>query len=460
MSLYQIIIKVSNFSVPFPLKLTSKNNYLLYPGDLLEEIQDLEDQILFNEKKIEEYQHYKDKEFLEKDRSIYCYIGFKLELEESPILDDLIKIIWDKIKSLLLTIDYILSNFHNFDEIYIFNDKGKFIRGIKLDNADFWIRRSTHLNFNLVKDLGQFLSIFLKCFDSKEEYLDDFVLFLRGKFYIEPSLYNLRKGRRYAFDNLSDIWESVEHISNTYWKQNSSKFQEIQKIDSKANNKVNKILHMFTDLSCNIEKDEEVDIKYIYTKFYNVKKHETADLTKIDLHDLSIRLTQVIYPFERLFAALFKFYPDIIEFKKINNLYFRIIPKNKREDFSTSSGIEKRINILKRNPQYYELIRFIEYETLEKKVLKFFSDSIPIKLKKGSIEKSAKIKSLRDYEIKFLIFKINSEKESYSFGEIYEFYTSYNILRVIPFGTIYPKYRKENLELKFTSAYIDFEIKD
>ena len=461
MTSYNVIIRAQYFSVPYSLKIKASNHeFFLYPGDYIQEMNDLENQIFFKDKNIENYINYEEKEFLAKDRDNYCYIGFKLDLNISEQLDSIISLIQKKVACLMILFDYFLSNFHYFDQIYIFQLNNQLIRVIQLNiNQQWYISRSSTLRYNLIKDLEDFLSSILQNIEDHEIYIDDFELFLRGKLYIEPNLFNIKKGKRNILDNLSDIWESIEHVSNTYWILNKEEFNKIQKKDSKANDKVRKIKYMLKALSIGFDNNEEKIIQDIYTNYYNFKKHETANLKKINVHKLNENLFKVMIVFEKVFTCLIGIYPNIIKFKEYDKFYM-IEPVDKRNDFSSIGSIKERKSLLSKNPEYWHFIKYIGSEPVYKKCFKYFSSMLGCELQIGDIEKTARVKSLDDNIITFTIYDVEHGKEDLArFGVIYEFTRDKISLKIIPDKRIsYPDKGTDTLTLKFPTMYLDLFI--
>ena len=462
MTTYTIIIRVQYFSVPYSLKIkSSKHEFYLYPGDYVQEMNDLENKIFFNCKNMENYTSYKEKEFLKKDKDLYSYIGFKLDFNITEELEKLISLIQKETESLIILFDYLLSNFHYFDQIYIFQLDNQLVRVIQLNFSQQWyITGFITLRYNLISKLEDFLSNLLQRIEDNEIYIDDFELFLRGKLYIEPVMYYIKKGKRNILDNLSDIWESVEHISSTYWELHKKEFEKILNNDSKATHKVRKIKYMLKDLSIDLDENKKIIIQDIYTNYYNFKKHETSDLEKIDIQKLNENLLKVMCIFERAFTSLFRIYPNIIKFKEYIN-YYTIEPVNKREDFSSVGGIKERKKLLSKNPEFEHFIRFIEYEPVYKKCSKYFYNGYVDEFRIRDLKKSARIKSIDFDSIIFTIFEVDRDKEDLDlFGVIYEFTVGNLILKVTPDKRIsYPDQGKDTLTIKFPTKYFDLLIK-
>ncbi len=329
MTLYNVIIRLLYVSTPYTLKIKSSNNeFWVYPGDIIEEINDLDNIILFKEENIDNSQSYSIKEFLEKDPNNHCYIAFKMNFDVNNTTEDLFLQIQNEVKCLTMVLDYFMVNFHYFDQIYIFQMNNKLVRAVKLNITQQWfISSRSALLDNKIKNLEEFLVSTVQNFEKNHIYLDDFELFLRGKLYIEPNLFQVKKGKRNILDNLSDNWESIEHGSNTYWKINKKEYNKIKKNDSEASYKVNKIKYMLQSLTIKIEKSEEDIIQDIYTNYYNFKKHETADLQKINIQKLGENLMKVIPVFEKAFTSLLGIFPNIIKFKLFRNYYTQYLRK-------------------------------------------------------------------------------------------------------------------------------------
>ncbi len=463
MTFYNVIIRIPYFSVPYPLEINSSiQNFWCYPGDIVEVIDDLEKLILFNENNIENYKSFKVREFLEKGKNKYCYILFKLELVITESIEKLVAIIHEEIEHLIILFDYLLSNFHFFDKIYIFQLDNQIRRVIQLSlDHPLYIKRSTHLQFNLIKDLETFLSKLIQKIEKNSKYIDEFELFLRGKIYIEYDSFYFRKGRRNALDNLSDIWESIEHISKIYWKIHKKDFKKILQKDTKANHKVKRFIYMLEDLHINLDQDEENAIQEIYTDFYNIKKHETSDLEKIDLFSLGDKLRRILETLEKCFAKLFEIYPDIIDFRDFKNKYYMIVPVNEREDFSNKyNTIYKRRKLLDKDNIYNLLIEYIEYEPIYQKCLKYFPTNNRYSLRVKDFEREVIIRSIQKDTITFSIFE-KLFRETYEF--LLNFSNSSIILKVRPDKLIsYPEEFKEKgmLSLRFPVKFYDLLFGD
>ena len=461
MSKFHCLIKIYGFIVPFPLKIKTNNSiYLLYPGDLVSELKSLEDYIYFNQNNIEQYSSFKEGDIL-KGQEYFTYIGFEIDLDDNLFENELINILWIKINPLIISLDYLLSNFHYFDSIFLFRENNSLYRIIKLNNLNpFWSKRRIHIHKNLIENIEELFSEILENVEKNDIYLDDFELFLRGKLYIEPRRLNLRKGKRNIFDSLSDLWESLEHISKIYWDFNKKKFQRIKKQDKNADNKVSKIVHMCNDLSYPLSTTDLDLIKRVYADFYNIKKHETSNLKKINVDQFSDDLLLIIPIIEKIFVILFGFFPDIITFRNIYKYYYMIEPVNKRQDLSSSSGIEARKNQLLREPKYFDFIRYIEFETIEEKITKYFRDPWSYDFSVKSLKKTASILNLSDFQIEFKVFDIERKDHDHisAFNEVYEFKGEYFSLRVMPYGRIKHDFSETSAELNFPISFIDFQL--
>jgi len=462
MSIYHIIIKIPGFSIPYPIKIkTVERECYLYPGNLIQDIRNLEEQLFFNENNIICYESFKVGE-LNKDEKSKCYIGFDIDLDYENGVNEFINVIWKNIYPVILTFDYLLSNIHNIDTIYIFNMENKFLRLIKINNQIlFWSRKLIHLRKNLVKDLEDFITCFVKKLESNKRYLEEFDLFLRGKLYLEQYTYNPRKGNRNAFDILTDLWESIEHISRIYWEINNEKYEALKRETSNATQKVPKIKNMCKEISLILTEDDEKLIQDIYSKFYNIKKHETSNLDEIDLNKLAFDLLKITKLIDKIIMKLFKIYPDLIEYNEFSKYGYLIEPRDKETDFTTTLNITKRKQELMREPYYFNLVRFIEFDPMQNIFLDTFYNSFGCQLSIGNYEKTVKIHSLNNFEIRFTIYNIDSDFDDVvKFGEVYEFkYNSY-FLRVQPCGRInYINRTSDSITLTFPSFYIDIEIK-
>ncbi len=460
MTLYNVIIRVLYVSTPYTIKIKYSNNeFWVYPGNIIEEINDLENLILFNEENIDAYKSYSVNEFLKKDPNTYCYIAFKMNFNVNKSLEDLILQIQNEVMYLIMVLDYYMVNFHYFDKIYIFQMDNKLVRAIKLNfNQQWFISSHVALNYNKIKNLEEFLVLTVQNFEKNYIYLDDFELFLRGKLYIEPTLFQVKKGKRNILDNLSDIWESMEHISNTYWKKNNKKFNIIKKNDPRASSKVSKIKYMFKSLSIKIDQSEEAIIQDIYKNQYNYKKHETADLQNINFQKLGENLMAVLPIFEKAFTSLLGIYPNIIKFKLFRKYIITIEPTDERKDFSTRSGIKKKRELLSKNDEFIKFIQYIQYEPIQSKLQKYPFE----KLKSGDIEKPISINSIDNESITFTVYdkEIDIDKIA-PFGGIIEFcYSKDYSLKVIPDRRMeYPNRTEKTITIKFFTKYFDLLIK-
>ena len=67
-----------------------------------------------------------------------------------------------------------------------------------------------------------------------------------------------------------------------------------------------------------------------------------------------------------------------------------IQPTEKRNDFSTTTDIKKRKEELMREARYFNYIRFIEFEPLVKKILKYFNPNSTLSIVSWKSEKASK----------------------------------------------------------------------
>ncbi len=460
MTLYNVIIRVLYVSPPFTLKISdSINEFLVYPGTIIEEINDLDNFILFKEENIDSSHSYSAREFLDKDPDIYCYIAFKMNFNVNDTLDELILQIQNEVVHLIMVLDYYMVNFHYFDMIYIFQIDNKLVRAIKLNITQQWFM-SSHITLmhNKIKNLEEFLTLTAQNFKKNSIYIDDFELFLRGKIYFEPTLFQVKKGKRNILDNLSDIWESMEHISKTYWKINNKKFNIIKKKDPKASDKVKKIKYMLKSLSIKINPSEESIIQEIYTNQYIIKKHETADLLNINFQKLGENLMAVLPIFEKAFTTLLGIYPNIIKFNLFKKYYVMIEPTDERKDFSTRSGIKQKRNLLSKNDDFLNFIRYIQFEPFHIKLQKISFGN----LKSGNTELPISIDSIDSESLTFTVYGKDIDIGNIApFGEITEFsFSNYCFLKVIPDRRMtFPNRSEKTITIKFFTKYYDLLIK-
>lgn len=111
MNIYNVILKVNGFIIPKSMKITTDlNAYWLYPDTY---IHDLDVQILFNEKNIENRKRWSVGTF-NKNKGRFSYIGMEMELDLSIETEELIKITQILLKNLFQICIYIRLSEHIF----------------------------------------------------------------------------------------------------------------------------------------------------------------------------------------------------------------------------------------------------------------------------------------------------------------------------------------------------------
>ncbi len=206
-----------------------------------------------------------------------------------------------------------------------------------------------------------------------------------------------------------------------------------------------------------MNQSEENNIQSIYTNYYNYKKHETADLQKIDIKKLGIGLIEIIPLLEKVFASLLGIFPNIIKFKLFGKYYIPIEPTDERKDFSTRSGIKKRRDLLSKNDEFIKFIRFIQYKPIYITLQNYPFE----KLKIGDIEKLINIDSIENDLITLTIYDEDIDiDKTVPFGEIIELsYSKIFFLKVIPDRMMeYPNRTDKTLTVKFYTKYFDLFI--
>lgn len=460
---YHVILKIYGFTLPRSIIIsTDLNEYWLYPDIYIQKIHNLDTQISLHEKGIIKYYEIKSGSFRKNSES-FSYVIKKMELDLSQDTKTLINSIWIGFKAIIFGLDFIFSKLHDINDCYIFEENYNFCRKIQINKIEhkFYYQFSSIELDKHFHDFEAFLSSFINQFEKFSKYNSDIELFIRGKTIWNLKTITPRKSSRDPLDSLSDLWESLEHVSNNYWINRKKKLTEIRKryfpnLKSNKNiRKVPKIKCMLEEIKFALSNEDENLIKGIYKHYYNYKKHETSDYNISRFSDLTNELMKFILLLDRIFLNIYKIYPQLVNIKSINEKIHLIFPSDIfLTDIEPIYGLKDSKKDLMQHPEYTDLLQFIEFENLNEQILDSFSNYGEMYLH-NSIIKTEIISLSR----KLCHFKIkNQEDVKYLYRDIKILFKNYEIKCSHLINLTYFDISKEVLEVKFKPSYIDIQI--
>ncbi len=458
--MFTISIVLQGIEIPFPMQLRDNNPSIwIFPYDYLDEINEIKAQISFNDAGIVDYFQGRKKPFgIRKKTILLSYLVIQDDFQDNINeieTEELIKIIWEKVKPTVICLEYLISSFKiNLNQFWIFDSDNKFFRFINLNpykqELVFHAKRHEILSAPIYIPLEDVLSQIIDKFYVFKDFLNEFELFKRGKLNLPFASVIPRKDHRDIMDILSDLWESMEHLSKKHLIMNH------KKLSSKVDN--------FIDFCKNIDfplsEDNLKLVKEEIYKRYNEKKHDS--IKTVDYHQIidAKALQEFTLLCEEIYLHLYEITPNILSTKNHSHPYlYSLYVKNDLKANQTPNIDEddtfwkRSLRKLQKYSQFEPFIHFIRQNTLNNMLnlshLKVFYESSDIILQDFEID---------DLTIKYKAYDIDIERLSFKNPIIFE---KFDILYKIQYKTYQGNIIPNNpREITLNCSYLDISLKD